>query len=650
MKENKFHINSLFTLEKAAGDATQDESIKIVGYANTVTKDRYGDVIPSDAWTKGGLMNYQKNPVLLAFHNHSKPAGKVTGLVVDEKGLKIEAEVSTSSEVYNFVKEGILKAFSIGASIKDAQYDSDTDTFVIKDLELLEVSIVSVPANQDSLFSLAKSFDSDEAYADFKKQYLPKEDEVKELSDPVGKTEETINMNEEQMAALAKSIAEATTKAQAEAAEKAAVERAAIDKAAITMTDNTQKLVDEITKRFEARMNEKDLEVSKTLEGLHGAIKEKSGEIEALMKSKMHFTDPASRETVSYGEKETAYLLSKILSKKMGDTNYGKRVLEKANASAHASTTNGGHVAGSQGGDWEQEISNTIVNELRKKLILAPLFRNIDMPLSVMRFPVNPEAGYANWVTANQLGTTASTGTAVKHQLTDMTLTTYKLATKEFIVMEEEEDTVLPLLPIIREAIVRRMAKAHDVALLRGATTEGTGTASGIDTVANTPGDFYGLTRYAVNDSKTATLSTTSAFTVANLIDLRRKLGTWGLDPSELMFIVSEDAYYDLLNDDTFKDSAKIGADKNVLRTGQVGSVLNIPVVLSGEFKSKGVGNFAAVCVYANNFLHGEQRGLTLESEYRIEEQSKMLVATRRLAFKQIGTTNGGGVSALKWS
>ena len=32
----------------------------------------------------------------------------------------------------------------------------------ITDVELLEISVVSVPCNQDSLFSIRKSFDSDD--------------------------------------------------------------------------------------------------------------------------------------------------------------------------------------------------------------------------------------------------------------------------------------------------------------------------------------------------------------------------------------------------------------------------------------------------------------------------------------------------------
>ena len=55
---NKFELHSHFT--KAVSD--DGDSLRIRGYANTTTKDRMGDVIPMDAWTKSGaLENFLKN-------------------------------------------------------------------------------------------------------------------------------------------------------------------------------------------------------------------------------------------------------------------------------------------------------------------------------------------------------------------------------------------------------------------------------------------------------------------------------------------------------------------------------------------------------------------------------------------------------------
>ena len=51
---------------------------------------------------------------------------------------------------------------------------------MITDVELMEISVVSVPCNQDSLFSIRKSFESDSDFEEFKKSFEPaSEDEVK---------------------------------------------------------------------------------------------------------------------------------------------------------------------------------------------------------------------------------------------------------------------------------------------------------------------------------------------------------------------------------------------------------------------------------------------------------------------------------------
>lgn len=146
--------------------------LKIRGYANTVTKDRAGDVIPRSAWeSRGALENYLKNPIILAFHDHSQPIGKMVDYTITEFGLEIEAFISSADKrIHQLVQEGVLSTFSVGFSIKDAEYVRVTDTYLITDLELHEVSVVSVPCNQDSTFSVAKSMNGAQ-FKDFEKQF-----------------------------------------------------------------------------------------------------------------------------------------------------------------------------------------------------------------------------------------------------------------------------------------------------------------------------------------------------------------------------------------------------------------------------------------------------------------------------------------------
>lgn len=184
MTDKKFYIHSDNIEVKSA--SSSKKSFKIAGYANTSTKDRTGDIVLPEAWLKG-VENYRKNPVLLYQHDHSKPIGKAESVRVDKKGIFVEGSVSDAAEklhgVQTLIQDGALKSFSVGFRVKDADYDRTEDTFFIKELELLEISVVSVPANQESLFSIRKSFDDDSSYEEFKKQFVKEDAEELKVED-----------------------------------------------------------------------------------------------------------------------------------------------------------------------------------------------------------------------------------------------------------------------------------------------------------------------------------------------------------------------------------------------------------------------------------------------------------------------------------
>tara|TARA_Y100000034_G_C6908219_1_gene422149 strand:+ start:2606 stop:5503 length:2898 start_codon:yes stop_codon:yes gene_type:complete len=166
-----FYLNSIID-EKSL--TTENKELKIAGYANTVDKDRTRDKVLPSAWAKG-IDNYRVNPILLFQHKHDQPIGKVDKITVDEKGIFVNATISEAAEtqysVHTLVRDRVLKAFSVGFLVKDQEYDADSDTSTITGVELLEISVVSVPANQTSLFSIRKSFDTDEEYQEYTSQF-----------------------------------------------------------------------------------------------------------------------------------------------------------------------------------------------------------------------------------------------------------------------------------------------------------------------------------------------------------------------------------------------------------------------------------------------------------------------------------------------
>lgn len=119
----------------------------IEGYASVFgIVDKHNDIIAKGAF-RSSISN---NVKLLWQHDATQPLGIVTLLAEDEYGLKIEAEINhktqSGSDVINLIKQKAISGLSIGFNIRDATYDQDGYR-IITDLELIEVSIVTFPAN-----------------------------------------------------------------------------------------------------------------------------------------------------------------------------------------------------------------------------------------------------------------------------------------------------------------------------------------------------------------------------------------------------------------------------------------------------------------------------------------------------------------------
>ena len=51
---------------------SEDGGINIKGSASTNGLDRAGDIIETDAWTKGGLESFKNNPIILSNHDYDR--------------------------------------------------------------------------------------------------------------------------------------------------------------------------------------------------------------------------------------------------------------------------------------------------------------------------------------------------------------------------------------------------------------------------------------------------------------------------------------------------------------------------------------------------------------------------------------------------
>jgi HK97 family phage prohead protease/HK97 family phage major capsid protein len=119
------------------------------------TPDRMEDVIMADGWD---LENFNKNPIALFGHRSDFPIGKWKNLRVEDRQLKGHLQLApkgTSSridEIRALVEADILRAVSVGFKpIESKDRDGTKWGSVFTKCELVETSLVSVPANPNAL-------------------------------------------------------------------------------------------------------------------------------------------------------------------------------------------------------------------------------------------------------------------------------------------------------------------------------------------------------------------------------------------------------------------------------------------------------------------------------------------------------------------
>ena len=662
MSEKIFHWTNTF---KTLGE-DDDGGLDIKGSASTDALDRAGDIIESNAWTKsGGLENFKNNPIVLFNHDYDRPIGRAKEIGVTENGLELTARISKSAgEIKDLIKDGVLGAFSVGFKVKDADYNDETDGYKIKDAELFEVSVVSVPCNQTAVFSLAKSFDSMEEYNQFKKDFIQETHsidanaKIEQSSEAIADKTET-KMSEESktpevspefdLDAFAKQVAEdtaakiamkqaeqkaaeeaeATAKAEAEASEKAELEAEQEKQKAVVTAglSGAEKLVNDVAKKVEERQG--DLE--SVVKELQSELSEKSEEIQAMRESKRIFQDRGKSDWKEAFEGDIVD--AKILGLATGrgyDTPYAKSVMEKVNA--HSGV-------GVSSADFEQVVSTNVERDIQNELVLAPLFREIQMNSANMIIPILPDSGYAEFTTAQTAagssphGNLAQTGDTFGSpyggiDLTEKTLSTHKLISQSYLGNETEEDAIMPILPLIRESIVRSHAKGIENALLLGNHSTG----------VYTSGTFDGLIKMASADSdetQSATAVASDTITAAELLALRKNMGKYGVNPNDVVYIVSQTAYFQLLEDAEFQDANLVG-DMATKLTGEIGQVFGSRVLLCDEFPAQAASGYGAVAVYARNYVMPRLRGVTIESDYEVANQRRVLVASQRIGFTDL--------------
>lgn len=137
---------------------TKAQDGSFVAVASTNSVDRHGEIVDNNGWD---LKSFKKNPVILWAHDHTEPAiGVAKKIWVDGEGNKAKLMIQPilhdvtekAKAIKALVDQGIIKTLSVGFRPLESP---DGVTFTKN--ELLEVSMVNVPANADAMMLAYKS-------------------------------------------------------------------------------------------------------------------------------------------------------------------------------------------------------------------------------------------------------------------------------------------------------------------------------------------------------------------------------------------------------------------------------------------------------------------------------------------------------------
>ena len=144
----------------------------ISGLASTFGNiDLHGDIIAPGAFQDS--LGQRKGVAMLDHHDMRAPIGRWTRMYETERGLEVEGqltlEVQRARELYALAKDGALGGMSIGFRVMDDEVDRASGVRTIKQVDLMEISLVAMPANPQAVIERVKDVNDITSKRDFER-------------------------------------------------------------------------------------------------------------------------------------------------------------------------------------------------------------------------------------------------------------------------------------------------------------------------------------------------------------------------------------------------------------------------------------------------------------------------------------------------
>jgi len=303
-----------------------------------------------------------------------------------------------------------------------------------------------------------------------------------------------------------------------------------------------------------------------------------------------------------------------------------------------------------EGAEWAPtEYGTQMIDAVNAASVVAPIFPQITMPRQSYNLPFGFTGGTV-YLAGEATGDTPADYTATTPATGSETFTAKKLAMLINMSEEMEEESVVPVLPLLRDHVARTIASGIDDAILDGQAT------GAIDSDVTSSADrrmaWDGL-RYFISQTLTTAFSSAATFNGDLLGSVMELMTQKYLDKNaDMVWIFPSKKKYDIMTiEDNGTEHTKLfirasDLGDNVVLRGQVGELLGNPVVFSGAMRvnlnASGVYDGStttktwACYVNRNAWWLGNRREIRMEVERKPAGGYSRLIATWRGSFKRV--------------
>lgn len=311
-----------------------------------------------------------------------------------------------------------------------------------------------------------------------------------------------------------------------------------------------------------------------------------------------------------------------------------------------------------EGGAWVPTgIGAGLHEKIRASGRVANLFSRIDLPTNPWKWPIEG-ADAAAYRVAEPTSDTATKVTASTPGTVAATFDAEIMGGRVLFSRSLEADSALAILPYTRAKLVQAFVDSEEKAILDG-DTDGTHQDADVQAVGSTHFStaWDGLRKKAIAQ----TLVTAATTTVANLATIRAGMDKWGVNPAQLAYIVSPNAFFKIIADTNVLTVDKMGPNATILN-GQLASVHGIPIIVSEhvrtDLNATGVQDGITetktynLCVNRNEWAIGQRMATDVEVDDSIYRETfqRVMVAFQREDFQHIGDAATNDDTAIAYN